>query len=358
MSEKKPKVLKPNCFRVTNVSNLEKWLNFTFCRRFGIVWPFLSSAEWRRCQAILWGDWGLPVSWIAALQLLTCKALHVVCVPKIHIGPHNSETAISPNRRLFVPHWWRGSSPKNYSEEHLRQGFFDDGDAVDSEEGSWQSIFYAQRYIGNHPQNGFFPENYGNCSDSVMRSGWLWWNDWSGCICKGQAEEAYGNFDRPDAACGWTDHPASLKIPKQSGPPKDFLWLFAAQNASHKQSFKVSFHFDIHPCAGNSTPSIAIPTAWHPSTTFFAGDQNVTLLLTLAALASPELCGSWTAWRSMAVLELKELRSMLGEHVHSRWCRARLGCAVLFKNMQMITNDIQWLICGSWWISKLKSEAI
>jgi hypothetical protein len=64
----------------------------------------------------------------------------VVCVPKIHIGPYNSETAVSPNRRLFVPHWWRGSSPKNYSEEHLRQGFFDDGDAVDSEEGSWQSI--------------------------------------------------------------------------------------------------------------------------------------------------------------------------------------------------------------------------
>ena len=80
-------------------------------------------------------------SFIAALQLLTCKALHVVCVPKKnHIGPYNSETArISPNGRLFIPHWWRGSSPKNYSEEHLRQGFFDDGDAVDSEEGSWQS---------------------------------------------------------------------------------------------------------------------------------------------------------------------------------------------------------------------------
>ena len=42
-------------------------------------------------------------------------------------------TASSPDSEL--PH---GHRPR--SQEHLRQGFFDDGDAVDSEEGSWDQI--------------------------------------------------------------------------------------------------------------------------------------------------------------------------------------------------------------------------
>lgn len=71
----------------------------------------------------------------------------------------------------------------------------------------------------------------------------------------------------------------------------------------------------------------------------FEGDQNVTLLLTLAALASPELCGSWTAWAVHGGVRTEGAEIYAGEHVHSRWCCARLGCAVLFKDMQMISND-------------------
>lgn len=237
-----PVCVKPQLFQSYNVSNLEKWLNFTFCRRFGIVWPFLSSAEWRRCQAILWGDWGLPVSWIAALQLLTCKALSTACgmCPKnsywsLQLGngcKSQSTPFCPPLVERFIPKkLQRGTSASGLLWRWRCSGFW----------GGELAVNYAQRYIGNHPQNGFFPENYGNCSDSVMRSGWLWWNDWSGCICKGQAEEAYGNFDRPDAACGWTDHPASSQIPKQSGPPKDFLLpkMQAISNHSRYRSIMI-----------------------------------------------------------------------------------------------------------------------
>ena len=137
-----PKVLNPNCFRVTTFPT---WRTGWTSRLLSSVWHPLALSQLGRMAKMpsdsvrrLGAAWCVSVSWIAALSTIwipqcSWPSKHCRCfeVPKM-IGPYNSETArISPNRRLFVP--------PTGGEEHLRQGFFDDGDAVDSEEGSWRS---------------------------------------------------------------------------------------------------------------------------------------------------------------------------------------------------------------------------